>query len=78
MSRGVGSVFINHILRLASDHRVQLRAEFISTGRNRMMYVTYKFAGFKELVVDGNFITFEHALERVPPFPDYMQVILEN
>jgi len=77
MSRGVGSVFINYILQLARDHGVQLRAEFISTGRNRMMYVTYKFAGFKELVVDGNFVTFEHDLERVPPLPDYMQVILE-
>lgn len=78
MSRGVGSVFINYILRLAKDHHVKLRAEFISTGRNRMMYVTYKFAGFKELVVDGNFTTFDHALEPVPPFPDYMQVILEH
>lgn len=77
MSRGVGSVFINYILQLARDHGVQLRAEFISTGRNRMMYVTYKFAGFKELVVDGNFVTFENTLGRVPPLPDYMQVILE-
>jgi len=77
MSRGVGSVFINYILQLARDQRVRLRAEFISTGRNRMMYVTYKFAGFKELFVDGNFITFENTLKRVPPLPDYMQVIIE-
>lgn len=77
MSRGIGSVFINYILKLARDHRVQVRAEFISTSRNRMMYVTYKFAGFKELFVDGNFITFQNTLERVPPLPDYMQVVLE-
>lgn len=76
MSRGVGSVFINHILQLARDNGVQFRAEFNSTGRNRMMYVTYKFAGFKELIVDGDFVTFEHDLERVPPLPDYMQVVL--
>jgi FkbH-like protein len=78
MSRGVGSVFINYILQLAREHRVHVRAEFISTGRNRMMYVTYKFAGFKELFVDGNFITFENDLEQVQPWPDYMQVILED
>ena len=78
MSRGVGSVFINHILRLARDQRAKLRAEFKSTNRNRMMYVTYKFAGFKEVVVDGDFIVFENTLERVPPLPDYMQVILEQ
>jgi GNAT superfamily N-acetyltransferase len=78
MSRGVGSVFINHILKVAQEDRVRVRAEFVSTGRNRMMYVTYKFAGFKELSVDGNFIIFEHDLERVPPLPDYMQIILED
>jgi FkbH-like protein len=78
MSRGVGSVFINHILQVAQEDRVRVRAEFVSTGRNRMMYVTYKFAGFKELSVDGNFIIFEHDLERVSPLPDYMQLILED
>ena len=41
------------------------------------MYITYKFAGFKELFIDGDFITFENTLERVPPLPDYMKVLLE-
>jgi len=48
MSRGVGSVLINHLRRLARDAGVPLTAEFVKTGRNRMMYATYKFNGFSE------------------------------
>ena len=78
MTRGVGSLLIGYVLQLASEQHVRLRAEFMQTGRNRMMYVTYKFAGFKEVESDGNFILFENDLSRVSPFPDYVQVIIED
>jgi len=49
MSRGVGTVIINHIIKLAKENNVKLQAEFVSNDRNRMMYITYKFAGFTEV-----------------------------
>ena len=45
MSRGVGGVLLGHILRLARDQGRVLEADFTETGRNRLMYVTYRFAG---------------------------------
>lgn len=74
MSRGVGTVMLNHIMRLAKEANVRLQAEFVSTDRNRMMYVTYKFAGFKEIHEDGNFVIFENDLQNIQPYPDYIEV----
>lgn len=78
MSRGVGSVLINYLMSLAKKKQVRLRAEFVSTDRNRMMYVTYKFAGFKEIEEKGDFVVFENNLEQIQPFPSYMKVNLEE
>lgn len=74
MSRGVGTVLINYITRLAKENRVRLRAEFVSTDRNRMMYVTYKFAGFKEIEEKDNFVVFENDLQQIQPLPGYMKI----
>ena len=53
MSKGVGTIMIHHILRLAKEAGVKLRAEFVSNDRNRQMLITYRFAGFKEIASDG-------------------------
>jgi FkbH-like protein len=74
MSRGVGSVLINYLMNLAKLHQVRLQAEFVPTDRNRMMYVTYKFAGFKEIEERENWVVFENSLERIQPFPDYIKL----
>jgi FkbH-like protein len=74
MSRGVGTILLNHLVRLAAERNVPLRAEFVSNNRNRMMYVTYKFAGFKELDKAGETVVFEHDGTRAQPFPDYVSV----
>jgi len=74
MSRGVGSIMMNHILQLAQANNVRLQAEFVKTDRNRMMYVTYKFSGFKEVLEEGNKVVFENDLSMVQPFPDYVKV----
>ncbi|ARU60247.1 hypothetical protein CBW65_03600 [Tumebacillus avium] len=75
MSRGVGSIIINHLLMMAKENNVKLRAEFVKTDRNRMMYVTYKFAGFKEVIEEeGGKVIFENDLSMVQPFPDYVKV----
>lgn len=74
MSRGVGAVLLNYITSLAKDRNVRLLADFVSTERNRMMYITYKFAGFKEIEKRGDLVILENNLMRIQPPPDYMKV----
>ena len=74
MSRGVGAVLLNYITSLAKDRNVRLLADFVSTERNRMMYITYKFAGFKEVEKRGDFVILENNLMRIQPPPNYMKV----
>ncbi|MBF0099473.1 MAG: HAD-IIIC family phosphatase [Desulfobacterales bacterium] len=75
MTRGVGTVLINHIRNEARNNGVRLLAEMISNDRNRMMYMTYKFNHFQELETraDGLMI-FENDLSKVLPFPNYLTV----
>jgi FkbH-like protein len=74
MSKGIGTVMLQHIMCLAKAEHVRLQAEFISNKRNRMMYVAYTFAGFKETSKHGAVTILENALTHIQPFPDYMQV----
>ncbi|WP_086824676.1 HAD family hydrolase [Allokutzneria sp. NRRL B-24872] len=74
MSRGVGTVLLNHIMGLAKADGAKLRAEFVETGRNRMMYVTYAFAGFAEVERDGSHLVFESDLAQIQPPPAYLVV----
>ena len=74
MSRGVGSVLLNYIMTLAKKANVRLQAEFVPTDKNRMMYITYKFAGFKEISESENFIVFENDLENISQLPNYLKV----
>lgn len=74
MSRGVGTIMLNYIMRLAKEAGRKVRAEFISNGRNRMMYVTYKFGGFREVERRGDLIVFENDLSRLQDFPSYVKV----
>ena len=61
MSRGVGTIMMSYIMSKARQANVPLRAHFIPNGRNRMMYVTYKFGGFKEVEKDGDLVILENA-----------------
>ncbi len=74
MSRGVGTILMSHVMRQAKAAGVKLRAEFRPNGRNRMMEVTYRFGGFREVAREGELIVFEHGLEQVQPFPEYVHV----
>lgn len=74
MSRGVGTIIINHILQLAKNAGVRLQAEFVGNQRNRMMYIAYKFAGFKEVEQRDGVTIFENDLTQIQSFPEYMQV----
>ncbi|MEA5367260.1 HAD-IIIC family phosphatase [Amycolatopsis sp., V23-08] len=76
MSRGVGTVLLNHIMGLAKEDGAKLRADFVETGRNRVMYVTYAFAGFTEISRDGSRLVFESDLSTIQPPPSYLTVEL--
>ncbi|MBN1294823.1 MAG: HAD-IIIC family phosphatase [Candidatus Latescibacteria bacterium] len=76
MSRGVGSIMLNFIIRKALDEGKKLQADFVETGRNRMMYVTYRFGGFREIETDGkkSLLHYEEG-GPYPGFPDYVEVV---
>ena len=74
MSRGVGSILLSHIMQLAQQAGVVLQAEFIANDRNRMMFVTYRLAGFQTVQENGAHHLLQHNLAQVPDFPDYVVV----
>lgn len=78
MSRGVGTLMITHLLNFAKQAGVNLEAEFISTDRNRMMYVTYKLCGFKEIERQDNRSILKHDLRQIPSFPRYVRMQVLN
>lgn len=78
MSKGVGTIMLGHIMRMAREENAVLQADFISNDRNRSMYVTYKFAGFKEINRIGDHIVLENDLTKIAAFPDYVTMHIEN
>ncbi|WP_354642973.1 HAD-IIIC family phosphatase [Kitasatospora camelliae] len=74
MSRGVGGVIINHLRRRARDEGARLQAEYLPNGRNRMMLITYKFSGFRQLAGEDGLVVFEADLTQVPEDPAYLTV----
>ena len=59
---------------MAKHNDVRLQAEFVPNERNRMMDITYRFAGFNEVDEIEGHIVFEHDLNNSQPFPDYVKV----
>lgn len=75
MSRGVGTIMLHHVMRLARDHGARFQAEFRHNGRNRMMHVTYRLGGFREVATnDDGLILLEHDLRHIPTNPAYVDV----
>ncbi|WP_236794812.1 HAD family hydrolase [Amycolatopsis sp. GM8] len=77
MSRGVGTILLGHVMNLAAQAGKPLRADFVETGRNRMMQITYAFAGFTEVGRDGANVVLQSTVEHVQEPPSYVRVILE-
>ncbi len=74
MGRGVGNVLLSQIMGAAARSGARLRAELIPTGRNRMMYATFKFAGFREVSRDDNLVLLESDCQRRPATPDHLSL----
>ena len=74
LGRGVGNVLLSKIMGAAAHHGACLQAEFIPTGRNRMMYATYKFAGFSEIRRKEQLVLLQSDGARRPAIPDYISL----
>ncbi|MGW3655076.1 HAD-IIIC family phosphatase [Streptomyces sp. NPDC005151] len=74
MSRGVGSVMLGHLMRLARDAGAGLTADFVETGRNRMMQITYAFAGFREVSREGDRVVLAADLSQTQDAPGYVRL----
>jgi FkbH-like protein len=59
LARGVGAVLLNEIQRRAAASGVRLHADFVANERNRMMYVTYRLANFREVARRGDEVVLE-------------------
>ena len=74
MTRGIGSALLAYATQIALAQGKRLQAEFFETEHNRIMYITYKLAGFDEISADGNNILLEYAGQEPIPFPPYLAV----
>ena len=74
VSRGVGSALLTHIVRLANEANVRLRAEYVPNDRNRIMQITYKFAGFAEVERKADLVVFERLPTVKAEYPSYIRV----
>lgn len=74
MSRGVGMVLLGHVMGLAHAAGAGLHADFVETGKNRMMQITYAFSGFREISRDGAQVVLAADLESRQPSPSYVTV----
>jgi FkbH-like protein len=78
MTKGVGNVFMNYLINEAGENSKTLRAQFVPTDKNRIMYITYKFNGFKEVLVDGDLIILEADMSYERRIPDYVKLVCEG
>jgi FkbH-like protein len=76
MSRGVGSVFLNHIRGLAAAADAPLVCELIPTDRNRMMLITLRLGGFREAGERDGARLLQSPPGDVPPPPDHLTLRL--
>jgi len=75
VSRGVGGVLINYLMRNAKERNQRLLAQFKRTDRNRQMLVTFQLSNFKEVMRDeNNIVVFENDLSSIPECPPYIEL----
>ncbi len=74
MSRGVGNVMLHHVGDLARRNGSSLEAEFVETGRNRMMYITYRFGGFGEVRREGRKAILRADLDQIREPPSHLRL----
>ena len=78
MTRGIGTALLAYATQLAAGKNKKLRAEFLETEHNRIMYITYKLAGFEEIREDGSNLLLEFQGSDPMEFPDYLDVKVQQ
>lgn len=74
MSRGIGSALLSYATQLAARLQKRLLAEYLETEHNRIMYITYKLAGFEDVEENGGQVLLRFSQEEPLPFADYLDV----
>ncbi|AUG75704.1 hypothetical protein CFP65_0755 [Kitasatospora sp. MMS16-BH015] len=74
MSRGTGTVLLQHVIARAMAEGVRLQGEFVPTDRNRPMQVAYRFAGFRTVREEDGLIVLEHRGEKAPTVPAHLEL----
>lgn len=74
MSRGVGSAILIYLAKLKEQLNKPMFAEFKTTDRNRIMYITYKIMGFDEIEDNDGDVLLEYTSEEIKEFPPYFEV----
>lgn len=74
MTRGIGSALLCHATQLAHRAHKVLLADYLETEHNRIMYITYKLAGFEEIQENGSEILLRYQAERPLDYPGYLEV----
>jgi len=78
MARGAGTVFLSYILNEAKNAGQRMLADFKKTDRNKMMFITFKFANFKVLdPQDDGRLRLENDLTFIQDIPPYIEVIAQ-
>lgn len=75
LSKGVAAVFLHQLVELARRAGVGFRAELVPNGRNRLMLVTLRFAGFEQVEERDGWLVLES--RRAVPAPAHVTVRMD-
>ena len=78
LNRGVGTIILNYLMHSAREAGVTLDSDFVSTERNRIMYVTYKLAGFTEYKREKEVIVLRDSGAVSVKLPEYVEIIADG
>jgi FkbH-like protein len=73
ISRGVGGVILGALIAHTKESAIRLQGEFVATGRNRAMLITYRFAGFEKVSSTDDTVILEHTSPKSPAIPTYFE-----
>lgn len=74
MTRGIGTALLAYATQLAAQMHKPLYAEFLETEYNRIMYITYKLAGFEDVEEHGNQLLLAYHQPEPMEFAPYLEV----
>jgi FkbH-like protein len=80
MNRGIGTILLNEIIKAARSSSRKLTAEFLQTEKNRIMYITLKFANFIELDEqnEDSMLILYNDLSIINQKPHFINLLAEN